>query len=40
MDTMDVNWEHHVNPILQEIHCNSDSYFNPQDVSISKKYFS
>lgn len=35
MDNMDVNveWEHHVNPILQDIHCNSDGYFNSQDVS-------
>lgn len=34
MDNMDVHdWENHVNPILQDIHCNSDNYFNSQDVS-------
>lgn len=29
------DWDHHVvvNPLLQDMHCGDDEYFNAQDVS-------
>lgn len=32
------DWEHHVvNPLLQDMHCGDEEYFNPQEVSLNIK---
>jgi hypothetical protein len=34
------DWEHHVvNPLLQDMHCGDEEYFNPQEVSLYKKNY-
>jgi hypothetical protein len=33
------DWEHHVvNPLLQDMHCGDEEYFNTQDVSVNLNF--
>lgn len=33
------DWEHHVvNPLLQDMHCGDEEYFNAQEVSFSQTF--